>query len=211
MNYLAHFHLAQRLANRCGLDERGAIQQGLLIGGLLGDFVKGPLRGNYPATWEVGIRLHRRIDALTDSHTLVSECLDKLPADYRRYGGIMLDVCFDHCLSLRWDQHHSTSLNSFTQGCYQQILPDKDHYPTAARRQIGFLAEYDVLTKMADWDNIEAMLGRIAKRVPRENPLSHCGAELARLLPFIDQQFLGLYPALQDQLFEEFNASLGLE
>mgnify|MGYP003629303282 FL=1 len=68
MNYLAHFHLAQQLASRCGLDERDAMQQGLLIGGLLGDFVKGPLRGNYPATWEVGIRLHRRIDALTDSH-----------------------------------------------------------------------------------------------------------------------------------------------
>lgn len=203
MNYLAHFHLAQQLASRTGLD-----QQGLLIGGLLGDFVKGPLRGDYPAEWEVGIRLHRRIDALTDSHARVTECLDVLPVNYRRYGGIMLDVCFDHCLSLHWGDLHPSPLGNFTQDCYQHILVNKDQYPRAAMRQIGFLAEYDVLSKMDNWDNIEGMLARIAKRIPRENPLSSCGPELARQLPFIEQQFLALYPALQAQLFAEFSEAL---
>ncbi|MFT7404141.1 ACP phosphodiesterase [Zhongshania sp.] len=201
MNYLAHFHLAHQLASRTGLD-----QQGLLIGGLLGDFVKGPLQGNYPAAWEIGIRLHRRIDALTDSHALVSNCLAILPTDYRRYGGIMLDVCFDHCLSLRWNELHASPIKSFTQDCYQHVLLNKGDYPRAAARQIHFLAEYDVLSKMDSWDNIEAMLARIAKRIPRENPLSYCGAELALRLPFIEQQFLSLYPALQEQLFEEFSS-----
>ena len=55
MNYLAHFHLAARLAS-----ERGEEGDGLLIGALLGDYVKGPLRGDYPDDWEEGIRLHRR-------------------------------------------------------------------------------------------------------------------------------------------------------
>jgi acyl carrier protein phosphodiesterase len=200
VNYLAHFHLATAVAGRCDLDP-----QGLLIGGLLGDFVKGRLRGDYPKEWEVGIRLHRRIDALTDSHPLVGECLDQLPSSYRRYGGIMLDVCFDHCLSLRWNDLHPTPIEIFTQHCYQQLLNSKDKYPRAAMRQIGFLADYDVLSKMDSWNNIEAMLGRIAKRVPRENPLSYCGHELARLLPFIDQQFGALYPTLLSQLAEEFS------
>lgn len=202
MNYLAHFHLAQQLASHSGLD-----RQGLLIGGLLGDFVKGPLRGDYPAAWEVGIRLHRRIDALTDSHPRVTECLDALPTNFRRYGGIMLDVCFDHCLSLRWDELHPSPLAHFTQDCYQHILQNKDQYPRAAARQIGFLADYDVLSKMGDWDNIEGMLARIAKRIPRESPLSYCGPELARQLPYIEQQFLALYPALQEQLYTEFNGN----
>lgn len=199
MNYLAHFHLAQQLASRSDLDH-----QGLLIGGLLGDFVKGPLQGQYPQSWEVGIRLHRRIDALTDSHPRVSECLQKLPVNYRRYGGIMLDVCFDHCLSRHWHKLHPSSLSHFSQDCYQQILVHKNDYPRAANRQISFLAEYDVLNMMDNWHNIEAMLARIAKRIPRETPLSHCGPELAKLLPFIEQQFLKLYPALQEQLFQEF-------
>ena len=52
MNYLAHSHLAARLAS-----ERGEEGDGLLIGALLGDHVKGPLRGEYPDDVEEGIRL----------------------------------------------------------------------------------------------------------------------------------------------------------
>ncbi len=199
MNYLAHFLLADQLAQRCQLDE-----QGLLIGGLLGDFVKGPLRGDYPSAWETGIRLHRRIDALTDSHPLVTECLDALPKDYRRFGGIMLDVCFDHCLSINWQDFHHQSIGTFNAQSYANLLDNSSAYPKAAKRQIRFLAEYDVLSKMHNWPNIEAMLGRIGQRVKRDNPLGHCGPELARLLPLIEQQFKALYPSLSAQLCDEF-------
>jgi acyl carrier protein phosphodiesterase len=199
VNYLAHFQLANQIAEQCGLD-----RSGLMIGGLLGDFVKGPLRGDYPSAWETGIRLHRRIDALTDSHPLVVSCLEQLPADYRRYGGIMLDVCFDHCLSLHWDEFHQGELGDFCQQSYAAVLQEKDSYPTPAKRQIGFLAEYDVLSQMHHWATIETMLGGIGHRVKRSNPLAGCGPELARLLPFIDQQFCALYPALLNQLKTEF-------
>ena len=199
MNYLAHFLIAQQLAQRCNIEA-----QGLLVGGLLGDFVKGPLRGDYPSNWEIGIRLHRRIDALTDSHPLVAHCLEALPASYRRYGGIMLDVCFDHCLSVNWHDFHHQNLNLFTAQSYRSVLSCSDDYPNAAKRQIRFLAEYDVLGKMADWNNIEAMLGRIGQRVKRDNPLGSCGPELAGLLPLINRQFAALYPNLMAQLGDEF-------
>jgi acyl carrier protein phosphodiesterase len=58
MNYLAHLHL-------------GGQEPDALLGSLYGDFVKGPLRGQWPAKVEAGIRLHRRIDAFTDSHAQV--------------------------------------------------------------------------------------------------------------------------------------------
>ena len=57
MNYLAHLHL-------------GGSQPAQLLGSLYGDFVKGPLNGRWPAQIEAAIRLHRRIDAFTDSHPL---------------------------------------------------------------------------------------------------------------------------------------------
>ena len=53
MNYLAHLHL-------------GGDRPAQLLGSLYGDFVKGPLAGQWPAEIEAGIRLHRRIDAFTD-------------------------------------------------------------------------------------------------------------------------------------------------
>ncbi|WP_373081606.1 ACP phosphodiesterase [Zhongshania sp.] len=205
MNYLAHFLLAEQVAQRCDLST-----DGLLVGGLLGDFVKGPLRGDFPSPWETGIRLHRRIDALTDSHPLVSHCLEALPANYRRYGGIMLDVCFDHCLSMNWRDFHHQDIVTFTSQSYRSLLDHSENFPTAAKRQIRFLAQYDVLSKMDDWRNIEAMLGRIGQRVKRDNPLGHCGPELAHLLPLINQQFAALYPNLMTQLCEEFSPNAAL-
>ena len=58
MNFLAHFHLAWP-------------DEGLIAGGLEGDYYKGPLRGDLPSGLEQGVRLHRAIDAYTDSHPRV--------------------------------------------------------------------------------------------------------------------------------------------
>ena len=45
MNHLAHLLLAER-------------SDGLLVGGFLGDFVKGRLKGDRPTAIEQGIKLH---------------------------------------------------------------------------------------------------------------------------------------------------------
>lgn len=61
MNYLAHLHL-------------GGQKPQQLLGSLYGDFVKGTLSGNFSAQTAEAIRLHRRIDAFTDSHPLNGIC-----------------------------------------------------------------------------------------------------------------------------------------
>ncbi|MGJ8685873.1 MAG: ACP phosphodiesterase [Spongiibacteraceae bacterium] len=200
MNYLAHFQIAHSLAP----NSEPAETAGLLIGALLGDFIKGPLKGDLPQHWETGIRLHRRIDALTDSHQLVSDCLGLLPPHYRRFGGIMLDVCFDHILSEHWASYHSEPLSEFNQRCYQTVLQEKTHYPAAAQRQIRILAEHDVLGQMSDWRVIERMLSRIGDRFKVATPLGECGPTLAANLPAIQKCFIALYPQLHQQLAHEF-------
>ncbi len=79
MNYLAHLHL-------------GGHRPAQLLGSLYGDFVKGPLPGRFPAELEAAIRLHRSIDAFTDSHPLIKASIARFPLQRRRYAGIMLDV-----------------------------------------------------------------------------------------------------------------------
>lgn len=191
MNYLAHFHLA-------GGDE------GLIIGALLGDFVKGPLRGEYPAAWERGIRVHRRIDAITDRHPEVRQLLEELPPQYRRYGGIMLDVCFDHCLSRHWADFHSRELPDFSAGIYRTLMLSAHHFPEPARRQAQRLAHYDVLGGMRHWQTVENMLARIGQRLRRENPLHESSALLRQRLDSVDAAFFRLYPAVVAELEREF-------
>lgn len=192
MNYLAHFHLAA--------SARQDDAPGLIVGALLGDFVKGPLRNEWPNDWEQGIALHRRIDALTDSHPEVGSLLETLPPAYRRYGGIMLDVCFDYCLARQWRNFHSRSLPDFAQQVYATLGPHTAEFPAGARKQAQRIEHYDVLVNMANWHTVENMLTRIGQRLSRDNPLDSSAAVLQERLPEIEKHFLRLYPQLLERL-----------
>ena len=108
MNYLAHLLLS-------GPD------RDMQVGGLLGDFVKGPLKGELPTRVEQGIRLHRHIDTLTDGHPAFMAATRRLPGEWRRYRGILLDIYFDHLLACRWGHYHIGT--STTTGKYCHPAP----------------------------------------------------------------------------------------
>ena len=202
MNYLAHFHLAAAVADRSG---RNA--EALLVGALLGDYVKGPLRGDWPEGWEEGIRLHRRIDVLTDSHPLVGDCLADFPADFRRYGGIALDVCFDHFLLDRWADYalpEGSEVQAFARHCYGTLGAHSETFPAAAQRQFDFIREHNVLCVLRDWPVVAQMLARISLRLKRKNPLRDCAGVLDAQRPAIARCFDQLYPQLLEQLTQEF-------
>ena len=104
MNYIAHLHLAQAT-------------QTSLVGNFLGDFVKGSQLEHLPYDIQMGIKLHRKIDVLTDSHPQVVNLRRLFPPHIRRVAGIVLDVYFDYLLMCHWplfsDQHHNILFNQF--------------------------------------------------------------------------------------------------
>ncbi len=183
MNYLAHFHLSDG-------------DEGLLIGALLGDHVKGPLRGQYPLSWEQGIRLHRSIDAYTDQHAEIKQAQQLFDPEYRRYSGIMLDVMFDHFLNQHWHHFHPLALTTFSQQVYQ-LITSTDQLPENAQRQASNLARYDVLVNYQHWQTIEVALEHIGQRLRRSNPLAHSGGQLQQHSDTLEQIFLRFYPQLQ--------------
>ena len=87
MNYLAHLHL-------------GGDQPAQLLGSLYGDFVKGWLKGQWPADIEAAIRLHRRVDVFTDAHEVVMQARARFPVERRRYSGILLDLLASEILAV---------------------------------------------------------------------------------------------------------------
>ena len=102
MNYLAHFHLA-------GGDPE------LIVGALLGDYVKGPLnQQDYSSNVIAGIKLHRQIDQFSNHHSVQTTVNNILPVNSRRYNGIVYDVLCDYFLSNHWLQYDQRSLNAFT-------------------------------------------------------------------------------------------------
>lgn len=165
MNYLAHIYLS-------GADPD------IQVGGLLGDFVKGPLTGEWPLAVEAGIRLHRHIDTATDSHPLFCQVLATLPPPWRRFGGILMDVYFDHLLASRWQQFHREPLPDFCQRFYQQLELHNSSLPPRAQHFCQVAPKVNWLEGYANSDNIPVMLNNIGRRFRNPVPLADALPEL---------------------------------
>ena len=189
MNYLAHFHLAGN-------------EPGLRIGALLGDHVKGPLKGEWPQDWERGIQLHRRIDALTDQHAISRDLTALLPDSDRRFAGIMLDICFDYCLAQRFGDWHHAVLSDYVQEVYRSFEPVETALPESATRQIRRLREHDILGNSRHWHFVAQVLSATDRRFKRATPLIDCPDRLEPLLPRIAEGFAQLYADIDAQLLD---------
>ncbi|WP_105102480.1 ACP phosphodiesterase [Microbulbifer pacificus] len=159
MNYLAHLLLS-------GPDPDWQ------LGGLLGDFVKGPLKGERPQAIEDGIRLHRRIDLLSDQHPAYLSALARLGPRWRRLGGIALDIFFDHLLAVSWQQWTPIPLETFVDTCWSNFHQRRQWIPENAWAFIQRAEQFTLLPGYRDVDVIQRTLERVGQRLRRPQPLA---------------------------------------
>ncbi|MHA6492693.1 acyl carrier protein phosphodiesterase [Pseudomonas borbori] len=189
MNYLAHLHL-------------GGDAPAQLLGSLYGDFVKGPLAGKWPADIEAAIRLHRRIDAFTDSHPLQSQARARFPVERRRYAGMLLDIFFDHCLALHWPSYSREPLPAFTARVYQ-VLAAEPALPERLALIAPRMAAQDWLGSYRDFAVLEQVLLGMQRRLSRPEGLQGAMHELERLYQPLLEDFHAFYPQLQAFVADE--------
>jgi acyl carrier protein phosphodiesterase len=185
LNFLAHFHLAWP-------------DEGLVAGGLEGDFCKGPLRGQLPAGIERGVRLHRAIDAYTDGHPLIWQLRRDFPAGLRRYAGILIDLSFDHFLSKYWDRFSDTALTEFNTAVYRTLERQSGDLSEGSQRMLARMVEHNILGLYLDWETVPASAARVGQRFRRHNPLEGIALELGSARNAMEQVFLEFYPQLQE-------------
>ncbi|WPO99141.1 ACP phosphodiesterase [Pseudomonas sp. HR96] len=183
MNYLAHLHL-------------GGPSPQQMLGSLYGDFVKGRLEDRFPPPLEAAIRLHRRIDAYTDSHPLVLAALQLFSPERRRYAGIIVDVFFDHVLARHWREYHPQPLDHFTRQVYQ-VLRDEAELPGRLAMVAPHMIGEDWLGSYRDFRVIEQVLNGIARRLSRPEGLHGAYAEVRALYEPLSEAFRGFYPQVQ--------------
>ena len=119
MNYLAHALLAGPLAT-----DR--------VGGVAGDFVKGLLQPRPawldPALAE-GVRLHRRIDSFADTHPAFRRSRARVSDTRKRFGGVLVDMFYDHFLAVHWHHYSPAPLTDFTAETYRLLASHLDALP----------------------------------------------------------------------------------
>lgn len=100
MNFLAHALLA-------GEDPA------LLVGGVIGDWIKGSLPGVLPEDIAKGVALHRAIDNFAESQPAFRRSRSRISMGRRRYAGVLVDVFYDHLLARNWAAIHHGALDEY--------------------------------------------------------------------------------------------------
>jgi acyl carrier protein phosphodiesterase len=182
MNYLAHLHL-------------GGAQPAQLLGSLYGDFVKGPLEGRFPEPIETAIRLHRRIDAYTDSHPLISQAKQRFPREHRRIAGVLLDLFFDHCLARDWQHYAEQPLDDFTAYVYR-VLAEEPALPERLAYVAPRMAAQDWLGSYREFAVLGQVIQGMSRRLSRPELLVGTLPQLSRLYEPLSEDFRLFYPQL---------------
>ncbi len=164
MNFLAHALLA-------------GDAPALVVGGVVGDWIKGPLPGGLPADLARGVALHRAIDSHAETHPAFRQSRARVSPSRRRYAGVLVDIFYDHLLASEWAAMHQQPFAEYRHGVYRQVaarvaeLPDHSHFA------LKLMATEDWFDSYARIDGIADVLVRMSRRVRRPNPLAGGEAE----------------------------------
>ena len=184
MNFLAH----------CALGSRS---DALLVGGFLGDFVKGTVPTDLPQAVQDGIRLHRRLDAFSATEPHLRASVARLPLDLRRVAPPFVDLLADHLLALDFDSHHGEPLAAFATRAYRAIEAHRALLPAAAERFFDAMQKVDLFDRYREFASVERAFARLMKRVGREDVIAPMVAQARAHYDDLAKDFAIYYPSLK--------------
>jgi acyl carrier protein phosphodiesterase len=144
------------------------------------------------------IVLHRKIDCFTDSHPEAASASHLLFPSYRHYSRVIIDVAFDHMLSINWDRFSDMKLDLFIENVYSiykdlpEFLPSNFHH--FAQRMISF----NVLGSYSDFEYIKRILERMESNSKYATGISGAWKELRLYFDQIENCFFRFFPELID-------------
>ncbi len=188
MNYLAHCLIGELAGTEADL------APGLIAGGFLGDFVKGPVPEDMPWPLALGVRLHRRVDAYSNRHPVIRRSTDRFAPELRRIAPILVDILCDHLLARSWDEFHQQALMDFTARVYRQVDEHGQWLPLHGRRFLDYAKERDLLRSYTDWTATAAAMRSITRRLRRSELDPLLERTVPPLLPDLETDFRDYFP-----------------
>lgn len=159
MNWLAHLYLSEPC-------------QRFRVGNLLPDLSPASQLVALSEPYQKGIRCHRKIDAFTDAHPRWKSCVRRFPPPFRRFGGILTDVYFDHLLARDWTNYSRVPLRSFVEEFYLNLELCLPEIPAQAAAALDLMRKQDWLGMYQRTSGVRDILSRISHRLRRPFDLS---------------------------------------
>ncbi|MES2573174.1 MAG: ACP phosphodiesterase [Verrucomicrobiota bacterium] len=183
MNWLAHLLLSEPTPE-------------FRLGSILPDLVPSAVLAALPAEFQQGIRRHQRIDAYTDAHALFRLSVQRINPPYRRFGGILIDVFYDHFLARDWHSFSDVPLPRFADEVYASFTARYSDIPPDARQPLQRMQAENWLYSYHEIEGIAAALSRISSRFRRPFDLAPSLLLLERDYELFHSDFSAFFPQL---------------
>ena len=196
MNFLAHCALAHDTAHAWRAD--ASLGNGLLAGAVIGDFVKGAVDATWPPELRAGVRLHRRVDALSNRNSGLRQSASRFPEELRRFAPILVDMLADHFLTHRWRSYYEAPLGDFTAVCYEAIETYAEFLGPDGQRFFEYMRDVDLLANYDEWPHVRRGYRSVLRRLGRPEWLHDCERASKAILSDAALDFETYYPELRD-------------
>ncbi len=166
MNYLAHLFLSGRNPE-------------IIIGNMMEDFITGnidhPRNAHLTPLMKIGVKMHREIDTLMDSHALIRECKTYFYDRFGKYSPIITDVLCDHFVVKHWEEFRQEPFDEFRTRVYASLMVYREKQPEAMRFMIDSMIKYDWLKNYSEIWGLERAFVNLNKKINRpEVDLTTC-------------------------------------
>jgi acyl carrier protein phosphodiesterase len=188
MNYLAHLFLSER-------------NEDILFGNLLEDFMHGrvehPRNAHLSEGIKNGIRLHRRIDTLTDQHKIVKDCKKIFYPDFGKYASVVVDVLFDHFLILNWNKFTDETFDDFRPRVCKSLEKYRFLMPEELDKMVSSMIYHDWLRAYETDEGLSKALSGLNRKI-KSGPDMLLGIPIMhKNYKLLDSKFIDFFGILQ--------------
>ena len=187
LNFLAHLYLAEDSAAS-------------MIGNVLPDLVRGPVDPALDPRVLAGARLHRQVDAFSDTHPIFARSRARLRERHGIFASILVDLFYDHVLAANWGSWHRQPLPEFVSKAHQRFESHRHLMPVPMQVIVTRLVEQDWLSCYATVEGMQLVLWRMSRRLSarfsRPVHLESAVRELRTLGPELADDFDAFFPEL---------------
>lgn len=169
------------------------------LGNVLADPLKGRVWSEASEQVRQGMKMHQWIDKFTDHHVLIANSKSRLGPD-GHLKGVVLDLLYDHFLSVNWDLFCPQPLNEYISQFNQNAQIAIQTFPARPKQIIHRLVETNLLGKYRTFEDLVTAMSRIDLRLSnraksRETASQYIEVVLAEY-EGLQTDFLAFFPEL---------------
>ena len=187
MNWLAHLLLSEPTP-------------AFRLGGLLPDFVSSAALTDLPPEFMQGIQRHRQIDAYTDQHPVFRRSVQRFEPPLRRFGGILIDIFYDHFVSRNWTSLSEVPLGDFLAEVYASFESHRADIPELAYQRLRDVRTHHFLSSYGSMEGLTRTLDRLGHRFRRPVNLVPAMAVFEKHYTAFQADFAAFFPDLCSQV-----------